>query len=217
MKRDSSASLGTSKPRAVNKIGLLGGTFDPPHLAHLVLAQSALDDLKLDEIWFIPAFLPPHKQGEKVSPFQHRLSMLRLAVRGNRRFKVLTIEKEKGGLSYTVETLPLLRRKHPNTHFFLLLGSDNLAELSNWKEPEKVFSMAQPVFARRPQTDSSTALGTREKVPAWLEQAVWLSNPLLEISASDLRRRIRAGRSIRYLVPEGVERYIRKKGLYRRG
>ncbi|MGH8005206.1 MAG: nicotinate-nicotinamide nucleotide adenylyltransferase, partial [Limisphaerales bacterium] len=91
-------------PKARRKIGLLGGTFDPPHLAHLVLAQTALDELKLDEVWFIPAFLPPHKRGEKVSPFRHRLQMLRLAVRGSRHFKVLTIEKEKGGVSYTVET-----------------------------------------------------------------------------------------------------------------
>lgn len=197
------ASLGIFK-----KIGLLGGTFDPPHLAHLVLAQAALDELELDEIWFVPAFLPPHKQREKVTPFQHRLQMVRLAVRGNPRFKVLTIEKEKRGVSYTVETLPLLRQKHPNTHFFLLLGADNLSELSDWKEPEKVFSMAQPVFAHRPLTE--------EKLPVWLEQAVWLSNPRLEISASDLRRRVQAGGSVRYLVSEGVERYIRKKGLYRR-
>ncbi|MCI0596269.1 MAG: nicotinate-nucleotide adenylyltransferase, partial [candidate division Zixibacteria bacterium] len=189
-------------PKARAKIGLLGGTFDPPHLAHLVLAQTALDDLKLDEIWFIPAFRPPHKRGEKVNPFQYRLQMLRLAIKGNKRFKVLTIEKEKGGLSYTVETLPILRQKHPNTHFFLLLGADNLSELASWKEPEKVFSMARPVFAHRPRAE--------EKVPAWLERAVWLSNPLLEISASDLRKRIQAGRSIRYLVPEAVERYIRK-------
>jgi nicotinate-nucleotide adenylyltransferase len=188
-------------------IGLLGGTFDPPHLAHLVLAQTALDELKLDEVWFIPAFRPPHKRGETISSFAHRLQMLRLAVRGNKHFKVLTIEKEKGGLSYTVETLPLLRQKHPHAHFFLLLGSDNLSELSTWKEPEKVFSMAQPVFAHRPLTE--------EKLPVWLEHAVWLSNPRIEISATDLRKRIRAGRSIRYLVPEGVGRYIRKKGLYR--
>lgn len=194
-------------PKARAKIGLLGGTFDPPHFAHLVLAQTALDELKLDEVWFIPAFRPPHKRGELVSPFQHRLKMLQLAVRGNRRFKILTIEKEKGGLSYTVETLPLLRQKHPHAQFFLLLGSDNLAELSTWKEPEKVFSMAQPVFAHRPLTD--------EKLPAWLEHAVWLNNPRMEISATDLRKRVRSGQSIRYLVPEGVERYIRRKRLYR--
>ena len=194
-------------PKARAKIGLLGGTFDPPHLAHLVLAQTALDELKLDEIWFIPAFRPPHKRGEGVSPFVHRLAMLRLAIRGNKRFKVLIIEKEKGGLSYTVETLPLLRQKHSNTQFFLLLGSDNLSELSTWKEPEKVFSMAQPVFAHRPLTD--------EKLPAWLGHAVWLSNPRLEISATDLRARVRAGRSVRYLVPEVVERHIQEKGLYR--
>jgi nicotinate-nucleotide adenylyltransferase len=194
-------------PKARFNIGLLGGTFDPPHLAHLVLAQTALDELKLDEVWFIPAFRPPHKRGETINSFAHRLQMLRLAVRGNQHFKVLTIEKEKGGLSYTVETLPLLRQKHPHAHFFLLLGSDNLSELSTWKEPEKVFSMAQPVFAHRPLT--------AEKLPVWLEHAVWLSNPRLEVSATDLRKRIRAGRSIRYLVPEGVGRYLRKKGLYR--
>ena len=194
-------------PQARRKIGFLGGTFDPPHLAHLVLAQTALDELQLKEIWFVPAFLPPHKRGEKVTSFQHRLRMVRLAVRGHRRFKVLTIEKEKGGLSYTLETLPLLRKKHPQARFYLLLGSDNLNEFSGWKEPEKIFSMAQPVFAHRPLTE--------EKLPAWMERAIWLSNPRLEISATDLRARVRAGRAIRYLVPEAVERYIRIKGLYR--
>ena len=194
-------------PKARAKIGLLGGTFDPPHFAHLVLAQTALDELKLDEIWFIPAFRPPHKRGERVSPFAQRLAMLRLAVRGNKRFKVLTIEKEKGGLSYTVETLPLLRQKHPNTQIFLLLGSDNLSELGGWREPEKVFSMAQPVFAHRPRTEKTA--------PPWLEHAVWLSNPRMEISATNLRALVRTGQSIRYLVPEAVERYIQKKRLYR--
>lgn len=194
-------------PKAPKKIGLLGGTFDPPHIAHLVLAQSALDELKLDEIWFLPAFVPPHKRGVRVTSFAHRLQMVRLAVRGNARFKVLTVEKEKGGLSYTVETLPLLRRKHPNVQFFLLLGSDNLAELSSWREPEKVFSMARPVFAHRPLTD--------EGLPPWLERPVWLSNPRLEISSTDMRARVRAGGSVRYLVPNAVERYITKKRLYR--
>lgn len=196
-------------PKARAKIGLLGGTFDPPHVAHLVLAQSALEELKLDEVWFLPAFLPPHKKGQFVTPFKQRLRMAQLAIKGNPRFKVLTIEKEKGGVSYTVETLPLLRKKNPETRFFLLLGSDNLTELAGWKEPEKVFSMVQPVFALRLQTEG--------KLPAWLEQAVWLSNPRLEISSTDLRRRVRFGQSIRYLVPEAVERYIRKYRLYRAG
>ena len=206
-----SASLHSSRGGSLGifkKIGILGGTFDPPHLAHLVLAQTALEELELNEIWFVPTFLPPHKRREKVTPFQHRLQMVRLAVRGNPRLRVLTIEKKKGGLSYTVETLPLLSRKHPKARFYLLLGSDNLSELASWKEPEKVFSMAQPVFAHRPRME--------EKPPAWLERAVWLSNPRLEISSSDLRARVRAGRSIRYLVPEAVERYIQKKRLYRK-
>ena len=209
--RRPSASLHFSRDKSLGvfkKIGLLGGTFDPPHCGHLVLAETALDELKLDEVWFLPAFLPPHKRGEKVSPFRHRLHMVRLAVRGNLRFKVLTVEKEKGGLSYTVETLPLLSQKHPSVRFYLLLGSDNLSLLDTWKEPEKVFSMATPVFAHRPLTD--------EKTPAWMEPAVWLSNPRLEISSTHLRRRVRARRSIRYLVPGAVERYIRMKGLYRR-
>ncbi|MCI0330606.1 MAG: nicotinate-nucleotide adenylyltransferase [candidate division Zixibacteria bacterium] len=213
------ASLHFSRDKSLgvfNKIGLLGGTFDPPHQAHLVLAQSALEELKLDEVWFLPALRPPHKQGRRITSFRHRLEMVRLAVLVNPRFKVLTIEKEKGGVSYTVETLPLLRKKHPKTRFFLLLGSDNLSELRSWKEPEKVFSMATPVFAHRPRTDSSTTLGTSEKVPVWMERAYWLSNPRLEISSTDLRRRIRVGQSVRYLVPEGVERYIRTKRLYRR-
>ncbi len=209
--RRPSASLHSSRGRSLGifkKIGLLGGTFDPPHLAHLVLAQAALDELELDEIWFVPAFRPPHKQGEQVTPFQHRLQMIRLAVRGHSRFRVLTIEKKKGGLSYTVETLALLGRNHPEARFYLLLGSDNLAQLSSWREPEKIFSLATPVFAHRPKAD--------EKPPAWMERVIWLSNPRLEISSANLRARARAGRSIRYLVSEAVEGYIRKNRLYRR-
>lgn len=198
-----SKSLGVFK-----KIGLLGGVFDPPHLAHLVLAQTALDELGLDEVWFLPAFVPPHKKNKKITPYEHRNRMLGLAIRGNREFKVVDVEKRKGGTSYTVETLVLLRKKHPGFRFYLVLGSDNLAILSTtWKEPQKIFSMATPVFVRRP--DGKT------KLPTWLQRAVWLSNPLLDISSTNLRRRVKAGRSIRYLVPETVERYITRKRLYR--
>lgn len=154
----------------------------------------------------MPAFIPPLKRGRKITPFPHRLQMVRLAVRGNPRFKVLNIEKKMGRISYTVETLALLRQKHPGIRFYLLLGSDNLAILKSWREPKKVFSMAVPVFAHRPDSAG--------KFPAWLIKAQWLHNPRLEISSSDLRACLKAGRSIRYQVPEPVERYIRKNRLY---
>ncbi len=194
-------------PRARRKIGLLGGTFDPPHLAHLVLAQAALEELGLEEIWFLPSFVPPLKKGRKISSFAQRLRMVQLAIRGNPRFRVSTIEKEKKGTSYTVETLALLRKKHPGVRFYFLLGSDNLDALKKWKEPEKIFSMAVPVFARRPNFFG--------KMPAWLKHVTWLDNPRLDISSTALRADVKAGRSIRYLVPEAVERYIRKNRLYR--
>jgi len=194
-------------PTARRKIGLLGGTFDPPHLAHLVLAQTALAELGLDEVWFVVSFVPPLKKNKKVSPFAHRAQMVRLAVRENRRFKVSTIEQERKGASYAVETLALLRRKHPNVCFYFLLGADNLESFKKWREPEKVFSMAVPVFAHRPNFSG--------KMPGWLKRAIWLGNPRLEISSTALCARIKSGRSIRYLVPEAVERYVRRNGLYR--
>lgn len=206
-----SASLHSSRDKSLgvfNKIGLLGGVFDPPHLAHLVLAQTALDELGLDEVWFLPAFVPPHKKNKKITPYEHRNRMLRLAIRGNREFKVADVEKRKGGTSYTVETLALLRKKHPGFRFYLILGSDNLAILSTaWKEPQKVFSMATPVFARRPNG--------KAKLPGWLKKVLWLNNPVLNISSTNLRARVKAGRSIRYLIPEAVERHIKRNRLYR--
>ena len=201
--RRPSASFGIFK-----KIGLLGGSFDPPHLAHLVLAQTALEELGLDEVWFLPAFVPPRKRNRKITPFEHRHRMIQLAVRGSRRFKVSDFERKKGGTSYTVETLVLLRKKHPGFRFYFILGSDNLEILAtSWKEPKKVFSMATPVFARRPDT--------KAKLSNWLKRVIWLSNPLLDISSTDLRARVKAGCSIRYLVPEAVERYVQKNRLYR--
>ena len=188
------------------KIGLLGGTFDPPHLAHLVLAQTALEQLELDAVWFLPSFIPPLKRDKKISSFTHRLRMVRLAIRGNRRFGVSVIEKEKKGTSYTVATLVLLCEKHPDVRFYLILGSDNLDLFKKWKEPEKVFSMAAPVFARRPNFS--------EKAPTWLKHAAWLDTPRLEISSTNLHARVSAGHSIRYLVPDAVEKYIRKNHLY---
>jgi nicotinate-nucleotide adenylyltransferase len=134
--------------------------------------------------------------------------MIRLAVRRNRRFKVVEAEKRKGGTSYMVETLALLRKKHPDFRFYLLLGSDNLAILkTGWREPKKVFSMATPVFANRPNDRGNT--------PAWLERVVWLHNPALDVSSTALRARVKAGGSLCYLVPEAVERYIKNKRLYR--
>jgi nicotinate-nucleotide adenylyltransferase len=195
-------------PKARSKIGLLGGSFDPPHLAHLVLAQTALEELDLDEIWFLPSYIPPHKKNRRITPYEHRQRMLRLSVQRNRRFKVVEVEKRKGGISYTVESLALLRKKHPGFRFYLILGSDNLAILSTaWKEPKKVFSLAVPVFARRPNG--------KARPPGWLKRVVWLHTPMLDISSTALRARVKAGRSIRHLVPAEVERYILSKRLYR--
>jgi nicotinate-nucleotide adenylyltransferase len=205
------------------RLGIFGGSFDPVHYGHLLLAECCRDQCGLDEVWFVPAAVPPHKQQATLTAANHRLEMLRLATGGDTAFAVCTLELDRGGLSYTVDTLANIRADQPNDDLFLLLGADSLADLPNWRAPARICELALPVGVRRPAIDGSAApepdfemlapLISAERLELIRRQHVEM--PVIGLSASEIRRSVAAGQSIRYRTPRAVERYIKTHGLYR--
>jgi nicotinate-nucleotide adenylyltransferase len=200
------------------RIGVFGGTFDPVHLGHLILAEQCREQGRLDEVWFVPAARPPHKQGQAVTPFAQRVEMLSLALAGHPTFRIDEVEKDRPGPSYTVETLAELHRRHPGNEFFLLIGADTLNDLPNWYHPEQIAELAGLLVSTR----ADVAMKSPEELRAGLRlpEGVTLRLqlvpvPALGIASSDLRQRAAEGRSLRYLVPRAVECYIQEKRLYR--
>jgi len=193
------------------RVGVLGGTFDPVHRGHLALARAALDELGLDEVLFVPAGQPWRKEGRIVAPAAHRLAMLRLALAGEPALRVETLELDRPGPSYTADTLEALRDARPDDELFFVAGEDALADLPNWLRPERILELATLAVARRvdvPQAAGESLSGLRERV-------VWLKMPLLPVSATEIRDRVRRGLPVDDLVPPAVEAYIREHGLYR--
>ncbi len=189
------------------RIGVFGGTFDPVHQAHLVIAEQCREQGRLDRVLFVPAARPPHKSERILTPFERRVEMLQLAIAGYPVFQVSDMEKDRPGPSYTVDTLRELRNRQPGDELFLLLGSDSLADLPQWYQPTQIAELATLVVVRRPDCETS-------EVPAAF-QVQWIESPLLAISSRELRQRIAEGRSIRYLLPRAVECYIETHRLYR--
>ncbi|MDP2807467.1 MAG: nicotinate-nucleotide adenylyltransferase, partial [bacterium] len=189
-------------------IGIFGGTFDPIHLGHLIVAQMAAEKLGLDQVLFIPAGQPPHKGGEKLSPARDRYHMVRLGIKGHRLFKVSDIEIRSKDSSYTVNTLKALKSKYKTAGLFLLLGMDQAVLLSTWKEPQKLFELATVCVLSRPGF-------SRDQVEArWRKMLRFLPVSQIDISATGIRDRARRAQEIRYLAPEAVVRYIKNKKLY---
>ncbi|WEV38200.1 nicotinate-nucleotide adenylyltransferase [Lactobacillus sp. ESL0680] len=184
------------------QIGIMGGTFNPVHLAHLVVAEQVLTKLHLDEIWFIPTNIPPLKDKPTVAA-EDRANMLELATQDNPRFRVKLFELLRGGVSYTVDTLTYLHEKAPQNHYYLIMGSDQVNNLGEWKEPLKLAQLATLVGIRRPGYEQKPQL-----------PMIWVDVPAIDISSSLIRQTITMGGSIRYLVPELVRDYIHRKGLY---
>jgi len=204
----------------MRRIGLFGGTFDPPHVGHLVLAESARDRLGLDEVHFIPAGQPPHKPGRRITGAAQRVAMARLAVRGNRAFAVSTLETRRGGPSFTIETLRELAADAPRARLFLLMGADSLDEFATWREPEAILRLATLAVAQRPMVAPRAprrrkAVSRRDPSSAGGARIEWLDNAEIAVSSSIVRTRVREGRSIRYLVPDTVAAYIARHRLYR--
>lgn len=199
------------------RLGVLGGTFDPPHIGHLVLADEACQALGLEQVLFVPAGTPWRKAGQELSPREHRLVMVRLAVHDNPHFAVATLEIDREGPSYTADTLAELRGQFGRgTELFFIMGADSLVDFPHWHEPQRILELAHLAVAERPEPeDVGLAEGLAEDLArAMREKVVWLRMPLIAISASAVRERVQKGLSIRYWVPPAVEEYIRQHGLY---
>jgi nicotinate-nucleotide adenylyltransferase len=194
------------------KVGIIGGTFDPVHTGHLVLAEQARDELSLDLVLFIPAGDPWRKAHREITPAEHRLAMLRLAIEGNAAFGISDVELRRDGPTYTADTLETLAGERLDDAFYFIVGADALADLPNWHEPERIVRHAMLAVAPRDDTAVADVL---LEVPQYAERVVRFTMPRMDISSTDIRERVRAGRSVRYLVPAAVEAYIRERGLYR--
>ena len=198
------------------KIGIFGGTFDPIHVGHLMVAEEARVLLDLDQVIFMTAGHPWFKSGQEVTDVRHRIAMVDCATASNAHFSVSDIEASGTGPTYTVETLKELRDNYSSEdQLYLIMGVDSLREVDRWQHPERLFEMATLVGVSRPGHEDFDAASLDAITTDASEKVVMLDGPLVEISATDLRHRVATGVSIKYRVPESVEAYIREHGLYR--
>lgn len=200
----------------MKKIGIMGGTFNPIHIGHLLLAERAMEEEKLDEIWLIPTGYSYMKRNSDTVPAQERLTMAEIAVKGNERFRCLDSEVKRSGYSYSYETLEQLKEEYPGVQFFFIFGADCLFTIENWKYPERIFQNCRVIAAVR----NGTSISDMEQKKTELENRfhadiTLLPFPNLEISSTELRDRIRMGKSVRYLIPDSVISYIEEKKFYK--
>ena len=186
------------------RVGILGGTFNPIHLGHLVLAEQARESLHLEKVIFVPTNLPPHKKIRALATAQQRYQMAALALKSNPRFEVSDLELARGGVSYSAQTLKELKSALPRSRLFFIVGSDFLKEFLGWKDIDEINKICKFAVAQRPGYPFKN-----------LPDMQAINIAALDISSTDIRKRIKANKSIRYLVPEKVRTYILRKGLYR--
>lgn len=189
------------------RLGILGGTFDPIHLAHLWMAEHAREALGLDKVLLVPAGRPPHKPGRPISDFSHRLMMTQLAIAHAPGLEASTLEADVATPSFTIDTLRRVQAAEPAAQLWLIIGSDSLRDLPSWRDPEAIFAAAGLAVLPRP--------GEVETLPRSGAKIDWLDGPRFQLSSTDLRERVASGRSIRFLVPESVRVYIEEQRLYR--
>ncbi len=189
----------------MKRIGILGGSFDPIHFGHLLMGQSAVETLKLDAVFFVPAFCSPFKRGQDMPDAAKRLSMVKAAVKGNEFFKIYDGELKRGGVSYTFETLNEIKAMYPAASLFLLMGGDHLKTFHRWKNPQGILKSAKLVILNRPGFDKNYPR-------RWPHLKV--NMPAVDISSSDIRGRLKQRKSIWYLTPKSVIRYINRYHLY---
>lgn len=204
------ASLSLSQYAAVNptqerrRIGILGGTFNPPHLGHLMMADQVGSQLELDEVWFMPTAKPPHKPGDQVIAVHHRLQMLALAIGDHPKFKIQDYEARMGGKNYTIDTMRYFLEAYPETDFYFIIGGDSANDLSTWKGIGDLINLVQLVAVARPG----------EAPYEGIYPIIWVDAPMVDLSSTEIRLRVYLDQSIRYQVPEAVRHYIIKHQLY---
>lgn len=197
------------------RIGIFGGTFDPIHFGHLLLAEQCREQCQLDEVWFLPAKIPPHKREKTITDEKSRVEMIEFAIAGHVQFRVEKIELERESVSYTVETLQELKQRDTDHEFFLLIGVDSLLEFQTWREPERIRELATLVAVNRDSTGSVEEESLRQSLGEEFFSRLKLVNiPDIALSSTDIRNRIRRGKSIRFMTPRAVETYIEQHNLY---
>lgn len=197
-------SLGNDQKQ---KIGLLGGAFNPPHIGHLIMADQVRNQLGLDEVWFVPTKEAPHHDGKVIdTSFEDRVNMVVRAIAGNSYFDLNTLEGEREGKSYTIDTIRVLNEKYPDKEFYFIIGADMVASLDSWHEIDDLVKMVQLVGVNRPGYERENNY-----------PIIWVDIPSMKISSTQIRENIRQGQPVRYLVPNEVVAYIVEKGLYING
>ena len=198
----------------MSRVGIFGGTFDPIHQGHMVIAEQVAEVLGLARVIFVPSGVPPHKPASSIKAgTEDRLRMVEAAIRGNDKFLVDSVEIESGRAMYSVETVPLIKERHEGDEWFFVSGADEVSNLLSWKEPDKLLEEAAMVAATRPGYDISN-LEHLEEVLENFDKIVPVECTRVDISATSIRRRLVEGRGIRYLVPDGVYEIIHERGLY---
>ncbi len=185
------------------QVGILGGNFNPVHLMHLIIADQVGQLLGLDEVRLMPEYLPPHIDAKKTIAPDHRLAMLELAVADNPRLKVEDIEIKRQGVSYTIETMKLLKEQNPDVDFYFIIGGDMVAYLPKWRQIDELIDLVQFVGVKRPNYSQETPY-----------PIIWVDIPQMDLSSSEIRKKIAQGCSVRYFLPDPVLNYILEKGLY---
>jgi nicotinate-nucleotide adenylyltransferase len=197
----------------VKKIGLIGGTFDPPHIGHLIIAEQAYTQLGLETVWFAPVGQPPHKSAQRVSATEYRVEMSRLAIQDNPHFTLSLADVNRPTPHYITHLFEILVQQHPKVEWYLIVGSDSFAELPSWYEPARLLQLTRLAVAQRPgfQPDLTKL---EQALPGIGKRVSWVDSPLIDLASHDLQRRIRAGLSLSYMVPNDVIKYIATHHLY---
>ena len=207
---------GKAMKQGFNKIGILGGTFNPIHCGHLIIAETVRENFRLDKVLFIPSGQPPHKPDDEVIDAEYRYEMVRRSVASNPFFKASRVEIDRAGYTYTVNTLQTLKEElGTNTGLYFIIGADIIPELTSWKEYTSVFKLCEFIAVLRPGHERRTFETEIEQLKKDYSIKIEMTEaPLIDISSSDIRKSCTSGKSIKYLVMEGVEEYIRAEGLY---
>jgi nicotinate-nucleotide adenylyltransferase len=199
------------------KFGIMGGTFDPIHLGHLIIAEEARSRLDLDKVMFIPAGKPWRKSGHEITPAHHRVEMVKLAIQSNPFFSLVTMEVDRPGSTFTVDTLEQLWKDVGyDSQLFLLMSWESLKDMPNWKAPYRISKMATVVAFPRPGFNRPDLAAMEDVIPGLSERCLMLEEPCIGISSTAIRARVMEAKSIRYLVPDTVEKYIADNGLYKK-
>jgi nicotinate-nucleotide adenylyltransferase len=196
-------------------IGIFGGTFDPPHLGHLILAADAHAQLGLDRLLWVLTPDPPHKQGLSIAPLNHRLAMVKLAIDADHQFELSTVDMDRPGPQFVVDTVKILAEQNPGTNLIYLMGGDSLSDLPLWHRPADFIATCHAIGVMRRPGDAIDLPGLESKFHGLTTKVRFVEAPLLDIAAHEIRARIAGGRPFRYFLPPGVYRYIIKHELYR--